>query len=202
MVVRVGILAVQGNMQRHGEALASLGVASCAVKTIEALRDCSHLVIPGGESSVLLHNLDESFRAALKDFAQTRPVLGTCAGLILMARKVIEPEQESLGLLDVCVQRNGFGRQLSSFVTTDVTYLDGEKSIEGVFIRAPRIVEITSEAVEVLGRYQDEAVLVRQGRCYGATFHPELSKEVHPVLETFIAESLESPCSSNIANGA
>lgn len=179
MVRRVGILSLQGNMSRHAEVIQGLGYEAVPVKQANDLQGCSCLIIPGGESSVLLHHLDSSFELAIKEFSVSNPVLATCAGLILCAKKVTNPAQRSLGLLDIEVERNSYGRQANSFISEQVELfapLTSEPDFgEGVFIRAPRIVKILSADVSVLAAYKNSPVVVQQGICIGASFHPELS---------------------------
>lgn len=170
---RIGVLALQGGFAPHKQALEELGLASSEVRTAAELAEVDGLVLPGGESTTQLrllgrHGLD----AALEAFVRSgRPVLCTCAGLILAARKVSSPTQRSFGWLDVGVARNAWGRQVDSFIAHD----DRER-LQLVFIRAPRITEVGPQ-VEVLATYKGEPVLVSQGSTYGATFHPELTPD-------------------------
>lgn len=174
--MRVGVVAVQGGFAAHLRALEEIGVEAVAVRYPEELSHLDGLVLPGGESSTQLDMMQrlEMFEALEDLRARCVPVLATCAGLILVARNV-EPEQRSLGWLDVDVCRNAYGRQLDSFAARD----DGGE-LPLVFIRAPRITRVGDE-VEILATRQREPVLVRQGAVYGATFHPELttSRRIH-----------------------
>jgi len=173
----VGVLAIQGDFAKHAEALTRAGIESREVRRPEELADLRGLVLPGGESTTYLKFFEREpgWREALAAFAASgKPVLATCAGLILLASRVENPPQASLGLLDVDVVRNAYGRQLDSFVGT-ATAEDGTP-IEAVFIRAPRIARVGA-GVEVLAREGDDPVLVRKENVYGATFHPELSAE-------------------------
>lgn len=177
---RVGVLALQGNFSAHARALATAGAEAREVRTPAELAGLDGLVLPGGESTALLR-LMEPLRLAdsLQDFHARGGVLfGTCAGLILLAREVRNPAQPSLGLLDVAVERNAYGRQIDSFVGRGVLTLpgQGEEPAEMVFIRAPRI-RAVGPGVEVLGLHDGEPVLVGQGRILAATFHPELAGE-------------------------
>jgi pyridoxal 5'-phosphate synthase pdxT subunit len=170
-----GVLALQGDYAAHAEALRSPGAAVREVRHTADLGGLAGLVIPGGESSTLLHLMrDEPWFDALRAFHDAGGRLfGTCAGAILLAREVLSPSQPSLGLLDASVERNAFGRQVDSFETSlDVPALGG--SLEAVFIRAPRF-RALGPGVEVLARLGSEPVLVRQGRVLAATFHPELA---------------------------
>ncbi len=188
--MKVGVLALQGDYSAHARALAARGVETVEVRRAEQLDGADALVLPGGESTTMLKlmagsRLAEGLGAAVR--AGT-PLLATCAGLILVAREVLNPSQPSLGLLDVTVERNGYGRQLASAVvglTVDAPDLLGDTVLEGVFIRAPRIVAVGA-GTRVLARRGDEPVLVREGSVLGATFHPELTA-ASPVLELFVA---------------
>jgi 5'-phosphate synthase pdxT subunit len=178
----VGVLALQGDFALHEQALARLDVPVRRVRRPAELAGCRALIMPGGESTTMSRLLDSSgLRGPLREFAQRHPVLGTCAGLILLARE-LEPEVgghhhgvETLGLLDIKVLRNGYGRQVDSF-QADLMIPGDPEPFHGVFIRAPRVVEIGPD-VEVIARHGDEAVAVRQGRILGVTFHPELTDD-------------------------
>lgn len=166
----IGVLALQGGVEPHLEVLRAIGLEAGPVRTAEEVARADGLVLPGGESGAQLrliarHGLEGPMRELV---ASGRPVLATCAGLILAARRVRRPEQWSFGWLDVEVERNAYGRQLESFEAV-------EGGMRMVFIRAPRIV--STGAVEVLARHGGEPVLVRQGKVVGAAFHPELAGE-------------------------
>jgi pyridoxal 5'-phosphate synthase pdxT subunit len=180
----VGLLALQGDFAKHRQALADLGRASAPVRRPAELAAVGALVIPGGESTALSRLIDRAgLREPLLDFAAAgRPILGTCAGLILLARELVDERHPDwhgvrpLGLLDVAVRRNGYGRQVDSF--TETLLLEGELGgggpSEAVYIRAPRI-EAVGAGVEVIGRRPGgEVVGVRQGKIIGLAFHPEL----------------------------
>lgn len=181
----VGLLTLQGDYARHREAFATLGAETRDVRRVSELADISSLVIPGGESTTLTRLVDRGgLRWPLLDFAQDHPVMGTCAGLIMLAgvltgEKSTDYGVQPLGLLDCGVNRNGFGRQIDSF-TADVhiDVLDGsQEAFPAVFIRAPRITEVGPEA-EIVAKLGDEPVAVRQGRWLGLTFHPELTDDL------------------------
>lgn len=166
---RIGVLAVQGGFAAHAAALSALGHAPVEVRAPGDLIGLEGLVFPGGESTAMLRAIDRAeLEPPLVELARRVPVLATCAGLILLARQVSGPAQRSFSLLDVAVERNGWGRQLDSF---EAVSDDGRPL---VFIRAPRI-RATGEGVEILSRFREEPVLVRQGRITGATCHPELT---------------------------
>jgi pyridoxal 5'-phosphate synthase pdxT subunit len=171
-----GVLALQGDFAAHARILRGLGADVREVRRLADLERLRALVLPGGESTALLRLMDGApWLDALRAFhAGGGALLGTCAGAILLAREV-SPSQPSLGLLDAVVERNGYGRQADSFeAELDAPGFDGP--LRGVFIRAP-LLKATGPAVEVLARWQDEPVLVRQGRVFAATFHPEMAAD-------------------------
>ena len=182
MKKRVGVLALQGDFEAHGKALAKAGAEAVEVRTAAELDQVDGLVIPGGESTTMLKLLHlENLFEPLKRFGEHKPIFGTCAGAILLAKEVSRPAQESLGLMDVAVERNAYGRQLDSRVVNiepeaEFRERAGEGSLEAVFIRAPIIRRAGPEA-HVLARYHGDPVLVEQGRHMVATFHPELSED-------------------------
>jgi 5'-phosphate synthase pdxT subunit len=180
---RIGVLAIQGDYAAHATALAEVGAEPCEVRKPDQLAALDGLILPGGESTTILKFLEKrGFFAALQEFSQAKPVFGTCAGAILLAREVLNPPQRSLGLLDAVVERNAYGRQIDSAILTAETELPGGP-LEMVFIRAPRIVSIGA-GVEILARRDGAATLVRQGSVLAATFHPELSadRRVHELF--------------------
>ena len=174
-MAHIGVLALQGDYEKHARSLERAGAQVSEVRTAEELNAVDGLVIPGGESTTMLKLLDrEALFEPLREFGQHKPIFGTCAGAILLATKVENPEQASLGLVDIAVQRNAYGRQLDSRVTQ--IDAEGFGSLEAVFIRAP-IIRGTGEGVKVLARYNGDPVLVEEGRHLVATFHPELSPD-------------------------
>ncbi len=176
---RIGVLAIQGDYASHAGALTDVGADPVEVRNPEELEDLDGLILPGGESTTMLKFLERArpggrnFFDALQAYALSKPVFGTCAGAILLAREVRHPAQRSLGVLDAVVERNAYGRQIDSTILTEPTSLPGAP-LEMVFIRAPRIAE-TGPSVEVLARRDGFPALVRQGNIMAATFHPELS---------------------------
>lgn len=168
----VGVLALQGGFAPHVRALIETGLDAREVRDASELASVDGLVLPGGESTAQLRLIGRHHLAAALDgfVGSGRPVLATCSGLILAARRV-RPEQQCFGWLDVEVDRNAYGRQLDSF--EDVADEGGRPL---VFIRAPRIAA-TGEKVEILARLRGEPILVRQGAVLGATFHPELASD-------------------------
>jgi 5'-phosphate synthase pdxT subunit len=174
--MNIGVLAIQGDYEAHKARLEQLGAEVTLVRKPEQLDTIDAIVIPGGESSTFLNFLAEhGFLEKLRDFVRTKPAFGTCAGAILLAKEVENPPQPSLGVLDIRVRRNAYGRQLESSIREAKTRL-GDRPLEMVFIRAPKIVG-TGKSVEVLASESGDPVLVRQGKIMAATFHPELSSD-------------------------
>jgi pyridoxal 5'-phosphate synthase pdxT subunit len=175
--MRIGILAVQGDFEAHAATLARMGVEHVLVRTPGDLEGVDAVILPGGESTtqwkfLVEEGLDKSLLAhAVRGGA----IFGTCAGAILLAREVRNPEQQSLRLADITVIRNAYGRQLASEVRRGTTCISSA-SIEMVFIRAP-IIERVGPGVEVLAQSDGQPVLIRQGRILIATFHPELTSD-------------------------
>ena len=175
MASDIGILALQGDFEAHGKALRSAGANPVEVRTAADLQNVDGLIIPGGESTTMLKLLRvENLLEPLREFGQTKPIFGTCAGAILLASEVTNPQQESLGLMDLAVERNAYGRQIDSRVAQIEV---GGRRTEAVFIRAPVIRRVGPDA-QVLATYLDSPVLVEQGRHMVATFHPELTDDV------------------------
>jgi 5'-phosphate synthase pdxT subunit len=188
----IGILAIQGDYAAHAEALVEAGAIPIEVRKPEELSGLDGLVLPGGESTTMLKFLElRNLFDDLKRFCETHPVFGTCAGAILLAKEVRNPQQKSLGVLDAVVERNAYGRQIDSSILFDETKLPGEK-LEMVFIRAPRIVEVGPQ-VEVIARRDGMPTLVRQGRVMAATFHPELTSDrrVHKAFVDLVASNMK-----------
>jgi len=185
--MNIGILAIQGGYDAHGKALDRLGAAHTYVRRPEDLANIDGIILPGGESGAHLRIMTEDgLFDALKGFAaRGGAFFGTCAGAILLAREVHGPAQASLGLLDVSILRNGYGRQLASDVHMGKTKLRKEP-IEMVFIRAP-IIESIGQGIEVLAEDAGHPVLVREGRVMAATFHPELTEDT-TVHEYFLKQ--------------
>lgn len=173
---RIGVLAIQGDYAAHAAALEQTGAVPVEVRKPEQLADLDGLILPGGESTTMLKFLERhGFFLALEEFCSAKPVFGTCAGAILLAREVRNPAQRSLGALDAAVERNAYGRQIDSTILHSETVLSGGP-LEMVFIRAPRFSEIGTR-VEALAFRDNSPVLVRQGTVMAATFHPELSQD-------------------------
>jgi 5'-phosphate synthase pdxT subunit len=170
------VLALQGDFEAHRAALARVGADAVEVRTPAELNQVQGLVIPGGESTTMLKLLDAAeLREAVKEFGKTKPIFGTCAGAILIAKRVTNPLQESLGLIDIEVERNAYGRQLDSRVVRLQPDFDGG-DVEAVFIRAPIIRSVGADA-KILITYNGDPVLVEEGRHMVTTFHPELGTD-------------------------
>jgi 5'-phosphate synthase pdxT subunit len=178
--MKVGILALQGAVEHHQQKLAKLGTVPVLVRRPEHLSGLAAIILPGGESSTMLKllNRNELFQP-LKEFCQRQPTWGLCAGAILLAKTVSHPSQSSLGLMDIHAVRNAYGRQLESFICNleSTTPSSWRGSVEGVFIRAPRLEVTDPVTVETLFCWQNEAVMVKQGHLLAASFHPELSAQ-------------------------
>lgn len=176
--MKIGVLALQGDFALHRQALARCGVESVEVRRPEQLSGVAGLIIPGGESTTLLRLMGAwNFGPALKAFhAAGRPIFGTCAGLIVLAGQVENPRQPSLGLIDVTVERNAYGRQRESFEARGTATLDGAATvIDMVFIRAPRIRRVGPHTAS-LAQFAGNTVMARQGRVLATAFHPELTQ--------------------------
>ncbi len=174
----VGILALQGDFEMHRQMFERIGASVSLVRTSDELDRVGRLVIPGGESSTmfLLIKRYDLMQPILR-FASDRPIWGTCAGLLLLAARIDDPQISPFGLIDIGASRNAYGRQIESFVADGVLRLDkSEKPYEMVFIRAPKIVSI-SESVDVIGWCGNEITMARQGRILVTAFHPELTED-------------------------
>jgi len=168
-----GILALQGDFEAHRKAIERAGGHAIEVRTVADLERSDGLIIPGGESTTMMKLLDEEgLTEPLKRFSQHKPVYGSCAGAILLAREVTHPAQASLGLMDLTVERNAYGRQVDSRIASIPMPEGGD--LEAVFIRAP-IIRSLGPGSTVLAQYNGDPVWVEQGRNMVTTFHPELT---------------------------
>jgi 5'-phosphate synthase pdxT subunit len=186
----IGVLALQGAFEVHAQRLAALGATTTLIRKPDQLAALDALVIPGGESTTFLKHLERAgFYDALDAFVHARPVFGTCAGCILLAKEVANPPQASFGVLDIAVERNAYGRQNESAILTSETALPGGP-LEMVFIRAPRITRL-GPAVETLATRDGSPTLIRQGRLLAATFHPELTDDtrIHQLFLDIVREA-------------
>jgi 5'-phosphate synthase pdxT subunit len=181
--MKVGVLALQGDVREHTEILRGLDAATVSVRTAEDLQEVDALVLPGGESTTIGFMLDEHgmIDPLRKRIEDGLPVLGTCAGAILLAKTVEGGDVPRIGLLDAVVHRNAYGRQVDSF--EDDIEVEGVGGVHAVFIRAP-IIESTGDGVQTLATHRDGPVVVKQDNILAATFHPELAHEdgLHKLL--------------------
>jgi 5'-phosphate synthase pdxT subunit len=195
--VKIGILAVQGDFAAHAAMLAGLGADTVEVRTVGDLNGCDGLILPGGESTTQLQFLQEEglFDAVKKFAADGGAIFGTCAGAILLATEVKNPAQASLGLLDIAVLRNAYGRQLASDVFSGASKLT-DLPMEMVFIRAP-VIDRVGPGVEILAEYGGNPVLVQNANVMAATFHPELTQDsrVHRHFLELVEASLRRSAS-------
>ncbi|RDZ07832.1 pyridoxal 5'-phosphate synthase glutaminase subunit PdxT [Priestia megaterium] len=185
-MVKVGVLGLQGAFREHAQALEAAGAEAIIIKKVEQLDEIDGLILPGGESTAMRRLIDKyDFMEPLREFAQAgKPVFGTCAGLILLAGQVVDREEPHLGVMDITVARNSFGRQRDSFEAA-LNIKDIGEDFIGVFIRAPHIVEV-GENVEVLAMHNDRIVAARQGQFLGCSFHPELTDDAR-MAQYFVA---------------
>lgn len=180
----IGVLALQGNFQKHLDTLQKLGVKGTKVTSAGDLEKVDGLILPGGESTTISRLLSTfELVEPLKEFAASSPIFGTCAGLILMAQHVNSQEVNPFGFLPIEVKRNAYGRQIDSFSTPLFSsYFD---KLTGIFIRAPKIMRI-ADSVQVLATHNNDPVLVKSSHFLGAAFHPELTSE--GVLHSFFID--------------
>lgn len=188
--MRIGVLRFQGDVREHVDYFKKAGAVAFPVASLEDLKKADALSIPGGESTTISKFVfKEGFHEAIKEFvAEGKAVFATCAGLILLSKEIVGNSVDSLGLLDISVLRNAYGRQKDSFEADLTLSFDPARPLRGVFIRAPRISRVGS-SVEVVAELDGEPVMVRQGRMLAATFHPELTDDLR-VAKYFI----ESVC--------
>ena len=187
---RVGVLAIQGDYAAHAEALSQTGATPVEVRKPEQLNDIDGLILPGGESTTVLKFLEQhNFFETLREFCSVKPVFGTCAGAILLAKDVANPPQRSLAAMDIGVERNFYGRQNDSVILSAETTLPGGP-LEMVYIRAPRIA-YTGPGVETIASRSTDPALVREGQLLAATFHPELGHDlrIHQLFLDMVAKS-------------
>lgn len=179
MKKRIGVLGLQGDFALHRRSLLRSGCEAPIIRYPEELDSCDALVLPGGESTTFVKLLHKSgLFEAIRTFSRSRPLMGTCAGLITLARQVSDGSVEGLDLIDIEVQRNGYGRQVDSFIArVEIPVLSGRSGFEGVFIRAPRILSL-GPGVSDLGRCNDDVVMAANERVLVMTFHPEVTSDI------------------------
>ncbi|HET7109185.1 MAG TPA: pyridoxal 5'-phosphate synthase glutaminase subunit PdxT [Candidatus Acidoferrum sp.] len=196
--MKIGIVAIQGDFAAHAAMLQALGAETVEVRTVQDLEGCDGIVLPGGESTTQLQFLKEEglFNAIQRFSKKGGAIFGTCAGAILLATTVHNPPQESLGLLDMTVLRNGYGRQLASDVFYGPSTLKQEP-LEMVFIRGP-IIEQVGKDITVLASHNGKAALVEKGNVIAATFHPELTDDtsVHEHFLQMAAKGAANPAAA------
>ena len=194
----IGVLALQGDFDAHRRRLEQLGANVVLVRKPEQLDSIDGLVIPGGESGTFLKLLGEAGFEKLRQFVRQKPTFGTCAGAILLAKEVDNPQQQGLGALNIRIRRNAYGRQIDSSIREGKLLGNGMSAepLEMVFIRAPKISHV-GEGVEVLATEGSDPVAVRQGSAMAATFHPELSEDtrVHRAFLNMVQD--ENQCDGN-----
>ncbi|WP_342227097.1 pyridoxal 5'-phosphate synthase glutaminase subunit PdxT [Rickettsiella endosymbiont of Rhagonycha lignosa] len=173
--MHIGVLALQGGFQAHIDCLNKLGVFCSRVRDRRAMTTSDALIIPGGESSVLIKLLkQQQLWTSLIDY--DKPILGICAGAILLAKTVLSPTQDSLGRISICATRNAYGRQLASQVVSGQCMVR-DLAMEMVFIRAPKLTLLKNADIKVLAKYHDQIVAVQENNVIAASFHPELSQD-------------------------
>lgn len=184
-MVKIGVLGLQGAVREHVKSVEASGAEAVVVKRIEQLEEIDGLILPGGESTTMRRLIDKyAFMEPLRTFAKSgKPMFGTCAGMILLAKTLIGYDEAHIGAMDITVERNAFGRQKDSFEAALSIKGVGEDFV-GVFIRAPYVVDVADD-VEVLSTHGDRMVAVRQGPFLAASFHPELTDD-HRVTAYFV----------------
>ncbi|MCY8497628.1 pyridoxal 5'-phosphate synthase glutaminase subunit PdxT [Bacillus atrophaeus] len=184
-MLTIGVLGLQGAVREHIRSIEACGAAGLVVKRPEQLNEVDGLILPGGESTTMRRLIDTyHFMEPLREFAaQGKPLFGTCAGLIILAKEIEGSDNAHLGVLNVKVERNSFGRQVDSF-EADLTIEGLAEPFTGVFIRAPHILE-AGEDVEVLSEHGGRIVAAKQDNLLGCSFHPELTDD-HRVTELFV----------------
>jgi 5'-phosphate synthase pdxT subunit len=187
--MKIGVLALQGAVSEHIEMLKSLGVEAFPVKTVDQIKSIDGLIIPGGESTTMVKLITKFELADIikKRIAEGMPVYGTCAGMILLAKRIKNYEQFSLGVLDISVIRNAFGRQIDS-MEIDLQVKGLKTPFHAIFIRAPIAVELGKD-VEALASIKEGVVFLRQGNVFASAFHPELGDD--PRIHKMFIQTIE-----------
>ncbi|MBO9131511.1 pyridoxal 5'-phosphate synthase glutaminase subunit PdxT [Bacillus sp. 165] len=190
-MITIGVLGLQGAVREHIKAVEASGAKGIVIKTIEQLQEIDGLILPGGESTTMRRLIDKyGFMEPLRQFArEEKPMFGTCAGMILLAKNLVGYEEAHIGVMDITVERNAFGRQRESF-EVPLSIKDVGEDFIGVFIRAPYVVSI-GEEVEVLSTHGERMVAVRQGHLLAASFHPELTDD-HRMAAYFVEMAKEA----------
>jgi len=185
--LKIGILALQGDYNKHARAVEKLGHTSVCLKDAKTLHTCDKLIIPGGESTAIIRLIEKlKLRQDLMEFAGEHAIMGTCAGLILLSKVPGKLPFPSLGLINIEVERNAYGRQIDSFIDTVQIELNGmNKDFEGVFIRAPKIKKFGVK-VKALGHHGNDVVMAQENKVLVCSFHPELTDDLR-IHEYFIS---------------
>lgn len=191
--MKIGVLALQGDFEKHARAVSYLGHSAICVKDLKNLASCDKLIIPGGESTTMIRLIEElELRQSILNFAQNHALMGTCAGLIILGSHAPQLPYPSLNLIDISLKRNAYGRQINSFVDKIHLNLDGvESEFEGVFIRAPRINSLGAN-VKALGYHGSDVVMAVNDKVLVASFHPELTDDlkIHDYFITKVGTDL------------
>jgi 5'-phosphate synthase pdxT subunit len=184
-MIKIGVLGLQGAVREHVLSIEACGAEAIVIKHKEQLDEADGLILPGGESTTMRKLIDKyDFMGSLKEFAESgKPMFGTCAGLILLAKKIIGYEEPHIGVMDVKVERNSFGRQKESF-EANLDIAGVAEDFQAVFIRAPHIVQAGGN-VEILAKHNERIVAAREGNILGCSFHPELTDD-HRLTAYFI----------------
>lgn len=196
--MKIGILGMQGDIEEHTASLDRIGIESIRVKSLKTLGAVDGMIMPGGESTTMIKLLRISglLEPLKKKILDGFPVYGTCAGMILLSKEIVShPDQESLGVLDISVNRNGYGRQIESFEKPIAIPEIGDRPFEAIFIRAPMITRI-GDGVEILASYNGNPVFVRSGNVIATSFHPELSEDTR-IHEFFLEMVKNASCSES-----
>jgi pyridoxal 5'-phosphate synthase pdxT subunit len=184
-MIKIGVLGLQGAVREHVQSIEACGAEAIVIKSKEQLDEIDGLILPGGESTTMRKLIDKyDFMGSLKEFAESgKPMFGTCAGLILLAKNIIGYDEPHIGVMDVKVERNSFGRQRESF-EADLDIAGAAEDFQAIFIRAPHIVQ-AGENVEILAKHNERIVAAREGHILGCSFHPELTDD-HRLTAYFI----------------
>lgn len=196
-MTKIGVLALQGAVREHVQAIEAVGAEAVIVKHAEDLAALDGVILPGGESTTMRKLMDRyNLMEPLSAFTKSgKPVFGTCAGLILLASKVAGQQESHLGLMDAVVERNSFGRQKDSFEVMLQCKGIGE-DVPAVFIRAPHIIQV-GESVEILAEHEGRIVLARDGQILGCSFHPELTEDLR--IMSYFLKMVEETKQSKLA---
>jgi len=194
----IGVLALQGDFALHAKSVKRLGLESRLIRDADTLKQCSALILPGGETTTFVKLLKKTgLFKAIQTFSKNHAIMGTCAGCISLSSNVVDEKLETLALIDIDVKRNAYGRQVDSFIDSiQISVFNGKADYEGVFIRAP-VIRAVSGDTEVLGYHKDEIVMARNKNILVTTFHPELTTD-NRIHRYFVQEMMNHPLSSKL----